>query len=428
MKTICLVGGKLQGFEAAYLAKKTGMQVFLIDKNPQALIRNYVDEFHCFDVIQTPEKLLELTKRADFLLPVNENLECIEFLNSIKEKFSCPVLFDFEAYRISRDKKKSKKYFASIKVPTPKDNPLNPPYFVKPPCESSSLGARIIYDKNELKKLSPEMLIEEYVEGEVISLEIIGDGTHFQVIKETLVHIDETYDCHMVTPLSLYPEFRNIAYALAANLSLRGIMDVEAINSPSGLKVLEIDARFPSQTPTVVYHTSGINMIDLLCQAFEKGIKETKTSQCVSSQYISSQTVPQKADEISQSQAQKMKVSPTFMSNLQHVSSQAFPQALPQMFPKNDYCIYEHLMLEENGTLAPVGEQIVSRGSEYEKYHDEPGLEIFLCRGEAPVFTLIAWGKDKKEAENMNQKGLSMIRTFDQKFRLKEPKYIKVVE
>jgi len=34
LKTICLVGGKLQGFEAAYLSKKAGMNVLVVDKNP----------------------------------------------------------------------------------------------------------------------------------------------------------------------------------------------------------------------------------------------------------------------------------------------------------------------------------------------------------------------------------------------------------
>ena len=37
------------------------------------------------------------------------------------------------------------------------------------------------------------MLVEEYVEGEVVSLEVIGDGNNFAVVKETLIHIDETY-------------------------------------------------------------------------------------------------------------------------------------------------------------------------------------------------------------------------------------------
>jgi 3-methylornithine--L-lysine ligase len=356
LKTICLVGGKLQGFEAAYLSKKAGMKVVLVDKDPQALARNYADEFHCFDVIKEPEKLLELSKSIDALLPVNENLECIEFLNSIKDKFSCPVLFDFEAYWISRDKKKSKDYFASIGVPAPQDKPLKPPYFVKPPCESSSVGARVIYDEEELRDLESGLLIEEYVEGEVISLEVIGDGSHFAVVKETLIHIDETYDCHMVTPLPLDPSFRQISHALASNLSLKGIMDVEAISSPKGPKVIEIDARFPSQTPTVVYHSSGINLIELLFSAFTDGVGEIKT------------------------------------------------------LPENKYCIYEHLMLGENGTLIPVGEQVLSMGSDYGKYYEEPGIEILLCKGKKPVFTLVFWGKTMEETEARKLKGLSVLK------------------
>lgn len=356
MKTICLVGGKLQGFEAAYLSKKAGMKVVVIDKNPQALIRNYADEFHCFNVINEPEKLFEISKNVDAILPVNENLECIEFLSSIKEKFSCPVLFDFEAYWISRDKKKSKEYFASIGVPTPQDKPSEPPYFVKPPCESSSVGARIIYDEEALGELEPGMLIEEYVEGEVVSLEVIGDGNHFAVVKETLIHIDGTYDCHMVTPLPPDPSFREISYSLAANLPLKGIMDVEAISGPRGLKVIEIDARFPSQTPTAVYYSSGVNLIELLFRAFAEGIEEIKT------------------------------------------------------LPEDRYCIYEHLMLSENGAFIPVGEQVLSMGSDYGKYYEEPGIEIFLCKGENPVFTLVFWGKDRDEAETKKRTGLSILR------------------
>jgi 3-methylornithine--L-lysine ligase len=370
--TICLIGGKLQGFEAAYLAKKAGMHVLLVDKNPHALIRNYVDEFHCFDITEEPEKLFELTKRVDALIPVNENLECIEFLNSIKDKLACPILFDFAAYMISRDKRKSKEYFASIGVPTPKDTPSEPPYFVKPPCESSSVGAKIIYDEKDLKDLEPGMLIEEYIEGDVVSLEVVGDGRNFAVVKETLVHIDNTYDCHMVNPLPLDPSFRELAYSLAANLSLKGIMDVEAISGPKGLKVIEIDARFPSQTPTVVYHSSGINLIELLLSAFTGGI-EVKINE----------------EDI-------------------------------KIFHENKYCIYEHLMLGENGTLIPVGEQVLSMGSDYGKYYEEPGIEILLCKGKNPVFTLVIWGEDRAEAEAKRCIGLSILKnSFKQLYKRK---------
>jgi pyrrolysine biosynthesis protein PylC len=41
-------------------------------------------------------------------------------------------------------------------------------------------------------------------------------------------------------------------------------MDVEAILHEGTLKVLEIDARFPSQTPMAVYHSTGVNMVEVL--------------------------------------------------------------------------------------------------------------------------------------------------------------------
>jgi pyrrolysine biosynthesis protein PylC len=38
--------------------------------------------------------------------------------------------------------------------------------------------------------------------------------------------------------------------------------------SGSTAKLIEIDARFPSQTPTAVYHSTGINMVSMLVDLF----------------------------------------------------------------------------------------------------------------------------------------------------------------
>ncbi|WP_340820013.1 3-methylornithine--L-lysine ligase PylC [Methanolobus sp. WCC4] len=356
MTSICIIGGKLQGFEVTYLAHKAGMDVVLVDRREKPLIRNVVDSFHCFDVVREPERLRELSENVDAIIPVNENLETIEFLREIKDELACPVLFDFDAYHTSMDKKRSKDYFNSIDIPTPADKPTSPPYFVKPPCESSSIGTSIIYDDTGLEGLDPSMLIEEYVEGDVISLEVIGDGSHFAVLKETKIHIDDTYDCHMVTPIDNYPEFRKISYELARNMNLCGIMDVEAIDSPKGLKVLEIDARFPSQTPTAVYHSTGVNLVELLMQAFSGEVQET------------------------------------------------------DIIPETNYCIYEHLLLE-NDMLKPVGEHVLSQGDEYVQFHASEGLEIFESRGENrnSVFTLISYGTDREGTEKIRQNGMEMI-------------------
>lgn len=358
MRSIALIGGKLQGFEANYLAKKAGIRVLLIDRNPEALSRNVVDDFHCFDIIENPEKLIEISKSVDGILPVNENQDTLNFLRNIQEELACPLLFDFDAYHISMDKKRSKEYFNSIQIPTPLDRPSSPPYFIKPPCESSSSGTAIIYDDAGLVGLDPSMLIEEYVKGDVVSLEVIGDGEHFAVFKETKVHIDDGYDCHMVTPIDKYPQFREISYELAKNMNLRGIMDVEAIDSPKGLKVLEIDARLPSQTPTVVYHSSGINLMEILLQAFLEGVQEENRH------------------------------------------------------PENQYCIFEHLTSMDDG-LVGVGEHVLSDGNDYREFYVSDGLEIFHCTGgEREVFTLISWAAGKVETEKKRENGLKIINNY----------------
>jgi|GEM_PF-1336137 len=72
------------------------------------------------------------------------------------------------------------------------------------------------------------------------------------------------------------------------------------------------------------------------------------------------------------------------------------------------YCIYEHFMLGKNGVLVPVGESL-SKGNDYGKFYEEPGIEILLYSGDNPIFTLISWGKDKEEAEEKKCKGLSIL-------------------
>jgi len=53
-------------------------------------------------------------------------------------------------------------------------------------------------------------------------------------------------------------------YRIAMELGLRGIMDVEAIVCKGIPRVLEIDARIPSQTPIAVLHSHDINMVKML--------------------------------------------------------------------------------------------------------------------------------------------------------------------
>jgi len=51
---------------------------------------------------------------------------------------------------------------------------------------------------------------------------------------------------------------------VAEGLGLNGLMDVEVMVGGAEPKLLEIDARLPSQTPTAVYWSSGLNIVELL--------------------------------------------------------------------------------------------------------------------------------------------------------------------
>jgi pyrrolysine biosynthesis protein PylC len=54
---------------------------------------------------------------------------------------------------------------------------------------------------------------------------------------------------------------------MAAYMGLHGLMDVEVMVQGLVPKVIEIDARLPSQTPTAVYHACDLNMVALMVEA-----------------------------------------------------------------------------------------------------------------------------------------------------------------
>ena len=61
------------------------------------------------------------------------------------------------------------------------------------------------------------------------------------------------------------------ALRIALGLRLNGLMDVEVMVGGPEPKVLEVDARLPSQTPTAVYWSSGLNIVELLAETARVG-------------------------------------------------------------------------------------------------------------------------------------------------------------
>jgi pyrrolysine biosynthesis protein PylC len=112
-------------------------------------------------------------------------------------------------------------------------------------------------------------IAQEFLEGPSFSLEVLGSPEGHQTLQVTDLEMDASYDCKRVlAPTALgeseIKQFEEMTLTISKALNLRGIMDVEIILHDGQLKLLEIDARLPSQTPTVVYLSTGINMLELL--------------------------------------------------------------------------------------------------------------------------------------------------------------------
>lgn len=280
MTRIAIVGGKLQGTEAAYLAKKAGMESLLIDHYEKSPAVGLCDEFLCCDVTQESKELIEALGNVDFILPANENKEVLDALVRLAEKYDFTLAFDRAAYAVSSSKLLSDKLIHEHGIPAPKHYPnCKAPYIVKPSGSSGSEGIHRINTEEELnrflKTASPEKhwIAQEYLSGPSYSIEVIGQPGDYRTYEVTEIHMDQSYDCKKVTapcPITKKQEegFRRIAVRLAELLKLKGIMDVEVIDDNGEFKVLEIDARIPSQTPTVVCHTTGINLVEELKELF----------------------------------------------------------------------------------------------------------------------------------------------------------------
>ncbi len=271
-----ILGGGLQGTEAAALARWSGWETVLADARPAPPAKDLAGRF-VNRSIETLSALDRAFPGCDLVIPACEDLPTLELLDQWSRLSGQPLAFDLAAYHISSDKARSKELFFEAEIPTPRPAPeAEYPLIAKPVSGSGSRGVRLLASAAEYRDMFPEgdhqgWVVEEYCPGPSYSLEVTGEPGRHQAWLTTALEMDEVYDCRQVrAPAGLTPEedrrFREISLAIAGALNLRGLMDVEVILTPRGFRVLEIDARLPSQTPTVVYWSSGENLIARLAE------------------------------------------------------------------------------------------------------------------------------------------------------------------
>ena len=237
---VAIVGGNLQGVEATYLAKKTGWEVLLVDKNPQAAASLMCDRFLQF-TITTKRDLDKIPKQVELVIPALENTGVLSILYEWSLETGIPLAFDMQAYAISSSKKKSDQLFRDININAPKSWPeCDFPIVAKPDGESGSRGVKIIHNEKELTSNFPtkdaldQMIAQEYLEGPSYSIEIIGFPGNYTPLQVTELHMDNDYDCKRVlAPSGLdstrVMEFEQMAIRIAERIQLKGLMDLEVI-------------------------------------------------------------------------------------------------------------------------------------------------------------------------------------------------------
>ena len=272
---IAIIGGKLQGVEAAYLAGKAGWDVTIIDRAPDVPASGLCHQFLLADITAQTD-LKRFLQPFDRVIPALENPEALTCLQNYAQNDRAQILFDFDAYAVTSSKIESDKLLTGSHIPTPDPYPdCGFPVVVKPSQGSGSKGICIVHDSKQLKSHlagnPAEQVIQKFVHGPSYSLEIIGCPGNYCPLQVTEIEVDPVFDCKRVLAPSglswkMIAAFENIAVTAAEALRLRGLMDIEVILDGDILRVLEIDARLPSQTPLTVHASTGVNMLQLLAE------------------------------------------------------------------------------------------------------------------------------------------------------------------
>ncbi|HSO19786.1 MAG TPA: 3-methylornithine--L-lysine ligase PylC [Desulfosarcina sp.] len=277
-----IVGGRLQGVEAACLARYAGWRTLVVDRCGGVPAQRMGDRFRQVDV-EDLSALDEVCKHADLVIPALENQAALAALVQWGRERGVTVAFDPAAYAVSCSKTDSNRLFASMGIPLPEPWPrCGFPVVAKPNGASGSDGVTILKDPADLAAAFPGgvpesgWVFQQYLDGPSYSLEVVGRPGGHVPLQVTELFMDAGHDCKAVAaPSGLTSgreqEIASLGVAIAGALNLHGLMDVEVILHDGQFKVLEIDARLPSQTPLAVYHSTGVNMVDLLADGFLPG-------------------------------------------------------------------------------------------------------------------------------------------------------------
>ena len=151
---LAIVGGKLQGIEAAYLAAKAGYETVLVDRREAPPAAGLADRHVVMDVTADEARSRAVLGACDAVLPACEDDATLAWLVEHLPRWDVPLLFDLDSYAVTSSKLASNELFARLDVPRPRPvaRGCGFPVVVKPSAASGSEGVRLVRDEHGTRR------------------------------------------------------------------------------------------------------------------------------------------------------------------------------------------------------------------------------------------------------------------------------------
>ena len=285
---ILFIGARLFN-EVANFVKSKGIETILTESNPYSPNLDLADEYHIVPRGMEKPKELALSNDVDAVIPligIDKPLPEVAVMKEELEKnHDLPVVASGNrATEISTDKYQTKKFLAENKIKTPvyaeitKDQynkgseKIDYPVVLKQQEGQGGVGVKIALspdDLTEYLELYPQAMMEEYVNGAEISVEVLRWNNKSVPLvsvykgETTLIgtHPLEKTRCAPVNIEYLdNQDLRMYAKKIIDRLDTNGTAEVEFIYDPEKreLNTLEINTR-PSGTRFLTFCASNIN-------------------------------------------------------------------------------------------------------------------------------------------------------------------------
>ena len=295
---VLFIGSRLYD-DVAYHVDKLGVESIITESNEEAPNLDLATKYYIVPRGMDKPMEIAIKEEVDAIVPllgIDPPLMNVAIMKEeIEEKHNIPVISsNVNAVKIASDKIKTKEFFKSIGLNVPpakvlkKDDFENEKEFIEKlgfdfPIvlkQGEGQGGKDICITNDFTDVSDyfnlfdEALIEKFIEGSEVSIEVIGwNGEYLPLVPvykgETNLEV-----IHPIKRLRYGPcdfesidneEFRKLAKHIASNLKSEGTIDMDLIYSKEENKVyaIEINTR-PSGTRYLSFACTDLNPLNLL--------------------------------------------------------------------------------------------------------------------------------------------------------------------